>query len=113
MALIDNITTLEQVFRKLTFNDKRIFETLESVHTDSFNTFWFNGKFTPNELAAKYGTDATAWFMASAKIQDLLQIVKPTYIRLTPPEKYQITFNEDGSVVITDTTIQPEETPRQ
>jgi hypothetical protein len=79
----------------------QLYKLIESLHTQSFNFIWKNPKFTPKQIIEGYGTDAAALFKNSSDIQTILATTNPAYQPLSIPAGYTVTFNEDGSAIVT------------
>jgi len=78
----------------------QLYRMMKQMHTQSFNTVWNNNQYTPEEIVTAFGTDAVALFTLSYQLQEILIAADPNYVILTAPN--QITFSEDGSVVVGD-----------
>jgi len=63
-----------------------------------FDDVWNNSEYTPQEFLNSCGTDASKLFIASAKTQQLIKALDPTYEYLISPK--QVTINEDGTVTV-------------
>ena len=79
----------------------QMYNILKTAHSHRYNAIWRDRQFTPEQIIAEFGTDAKTLFEASEAIQELLLAVDPTYVHLSVPEGYSITFNPDGTANVT------------
>jgi hypothetical protein len=68
------------------------------------NSF-FNGKVPPEVKAQLLGTKLQSIFQAQEASENLIQALKPEYKKLGIPEKYEVTWNEDGSGAIVEKKV--------
>jgi hypothetical protein len=72
----------------------------QSSTRHAYDAFWF-GQTSPIDKIKLLGTDALRVFTDSAHAQAFLASKINGYIPLGVPQGYQVSFNEDGSGVIT------------
>jgi len=71
----------------------------------AYDVFWF-GEVSPKVKAELLGTDAIRVFTDSAEAQAFIASKMEGYIPLGVPEGYEVTFNQDGSAIITGDLIE-------
>lgn len=93
--------TSDEVFNDLMKISQTAATSLRQSQTQAYFMFWNNPDATPQQLAEKLGTNGVAFFQVSSKIDDVLELAFDGYQRKTIPEQYNVTFNQDGTVIIT------------
>lgn len=88
--------TPEIAYRQSKVKSTNIYNFLERSHRELFNFLWNNPDVTIEQFLVKYGTEAVALFTVSSKIQEVLQLVNPSYVPLVPLK--QVTLHDDGTV---------------
>lgn len=104
--IIKEKTQEDLVIESLEIMDRRsqsIMDTFENVVNDIYEEFWF-GSISPIDKINALGTNALKVFISSAQAQEFIKLNKPEYIKKGIPEKYDLVFNEDGSVTINEKT---------
>jgi hypothetical protein len=108
MALIREVAqaqrtpkTVDEVFDGLVDLNTKIYNDLKLAQRRAYGAFWHNQDVTPMQLAQKMGTDAAAYFMASAKVSEALSMMNPAHVPIAVPEGYEVAFGQDGTVTIT------------
>lgn len=90
----------EQIEIISTLGDASV-QQLINNHKTTYDLFWNNEFCTPQEICDKLGSEAYKLFINSKTTQDYISSVQPDYVQLTVPEIYDVVFNEDGTVSIT------------
>lgn len=101
--------TKDQMIREVienlsTLGDNAI-TSLAIQHKTNFDNFWNNPEATPKEICDALGNEAYKLFINSHATQAFIKSVRPDYEALSVPERYEIVFNKDGTVLIEDKTI--------
>ena len=65
-----------------------------------FNMIWNHPRFSAPEIIESFGTDGASLFILCTTLQNLLKSIDPDWVWLSPPEKWSITLNQDGSVKV-------------
>jgi hypothetical protein len=81
-------------------------EQLKHYAGQSFNAFWY-GTISPIIKVQMLGNSALEVFTVSATTQAFIKQLDPTWIELSVPVGYTVTFNEDGSAVIEEVIDEP------
>lgn len=67
-----------------------------------YDRFWNNEKVTPQGFCDLMGNSAYKLFKDHSDAQDFIKSKRPDYVALTIPEKWDVQFNENGSVTISE-----------
>lgn len=94
----------ERVAQQLVQQTRDTFQQLTSVFEMGAQMFWNNPRATPAEIAAALGTDGKEVFQLHAKLGALLAEIVPEKVAAAVSVVGPFTYNDDGSVAITETT---------
>jgi hypothetical protein len=107
MGILDNQNTPEidpavRVANQIKQQARMTFQQLVQAFNQGAKSFWSNPQVPAAEIAAALGADAKEVFELHGKIGALLATVKPEAIQPGISVVGQFTYNEDGTVTITD-----------
>lgn len=102
-----NITKTKQEIAKEQFEEININSdsgtiNLYNAYIGTYNLFWNNPNSTPQEIADVAGTQATQMFADHYETGIYLATKMKDFVPLSIPEKWEVVFNEDGTVTITE-----------
>ena len=87
--------------QRLLMMTKHTFENMVNSFNEGARVFWSNGMgATPEEIAAKLGTDASEVFSLHAKLGNLIAEVKPEAIAEGLSVVGEFTQNQDGTITV-------------
>lgn len=90
--------TLQQTELKIRKHCESLYNIILDILNKSFMEVWANPYYTPQQVLDQFGSDACELFIFSAKIQDTLLQINPSYEYKSPPYDYII--NPDGTVTV-------------
>jgi hypothetical protein len=79
-----------------------ITEEMKSAYVSSYSVFWDN----PIEICEEAGNQAHILFQKHLEMGQKIQERDPDFVQLTIPDEWEVAFNQDGSVIVTE---KPEE----
>lgn len=92
----------ERVAQQLKQQCRMTYQQLVQSFNQGAQSFWKNPRANPSEIAAALGTDAKEVFELHGKIGALLATIKPEAIASGAAVVGQFTYNENGTVTVTD-----------
>lgn len=109
-----NITTTNELkaiaeVNAMNTHAENALQQFQSFTKQAYDAFWF-GETSPKDKITLLGTDAIRVFTDSGEAQAFIASKIDGYIPLGIPNGYEVSFNQDGSGVITgELYVEPEE----
>lgn len=93
---IERINNLEQVM------ELSILNAMKTAYRQGYDIFWSN----PINICREAGTNAIILFQRHIEMGQAIKAKDPYFIELAVPERWDVVFNQDGTVTITSKVIE-------
>ena len=91
-------TPLEAAFAEFQSNNLELYDFIVPCTDQNYQLMWNPQGYTTADFLARLGTSALKVFTAAVLLGQVRQIIDPTYV--IPPATQPVTFNDDGSAVL-------------
>lgn len=75
-------------------------KTLRQFYKDQFNEFWNNKYYTPEQLAAEFGTNTESLMAVFADMELLLKDIDSSFQKIEIPEGYSVVVSPNATTTI-------------